>query len=202
MQENTSLNTPRAYSLSTRQKVLVEIFELLEMLAAVTIVVMLTFIFLARVNIVDGHSMDKTLAHMEYLLVSDLFYEPKTGDIVVIHDITAAPYDEPIVKRIIATEGQTVTIDFSSWTLWVDDVLVEEPYRYLDSTLPTLKAEYNMDTATVFTVTVPAGEIFVMGDNRNGSADSRQSELGTIDVRCVVGKAYVRLLPVSKFGLL
>ncbi len=174
------------------KNILGDIYELCEMLAVVSVCVMLLFAFGIRLNIVDGHSMDKTLDNGQYLAVTDLFYEPAAGDIVVIHDITAYPYNNPLVKRVIATEGQVVDIDFSTWTLTVDGEVVDEPYRYLDPTR-FLTADYS------FPITVPEGEIFVLGDNRHNSADSRQSEIGTIDVRCVVGKAVARVFPFAAF---
>ncbi len=168
------------------------IYDLVEQFAIVCAVVLVMFAFVVRLNIVDGTSMVRTLAHGENLAVSGLFYEPKAGDIVVIHDVTAKPYDEPLVKRVIATEGQVVDIDFDTWTLTVDGVVVDESaYRYLGEP-GLLRAEYS------FPITVPEGEIFVLGDNRNGSADSRQREIGTIDTRCVVGRAVVRLFPLDK----
>ena len=97
-----------------KKDILGDLYDLCEMLGMVTIIVMLLFAFVARLNIVDGHSMDQTLAHGQYLVVTDLFYTPTAGDIVVVHDQTATPYDEPIVKRVIATENQTVDIDFST----------------------------------------------------------------------------------------
>ena len=169
-----------------------DIYELTEMLGIVSVTIMLIFAFVIRLNIVDGHSMDMTLAHGEYLAVSDLFYEPAAGDIVIVHKINADPYDAPIVKRVIATEGQTVDIDFSTWTLTVDGEVIDEPYRYLDDG-PTLTSDWT------FPVTVGENEIFVMGDNRNNSADSRTSEIGMIDKRCVIGKAYVRIFPMQNF---
>lgn len=176
------------------KKLLCEIYELCEMLGVVTICVMLVFAFVVRLNVVDGGSMEQTLFGGEYLVVSDFGYKPVPGDIVVIHDITAAPYDNPIVKRVIATEGQTVDINFFNWTLTVDGEVVDEPYRYLDpSRLLT--------SEIAFPLVVPEGEIFVLGDNRHNSADSRQSELGTIDERCVVGKAYMRVFPFSRFEI-
>lgn len=210
MQENELKNTgtaaeevlPRPYVMQGGKKLAAEIFEILEMLASVTICVMLCFAFVARLNIVDGHSMDQTLADKQYLVVSDVLYTPEAGDIVVVHDITASPYDAPIVKRVIATGGQTVEIDFKTWTLTVDGTVVEEPYRYLNPELGLLTANYNMDADGCFRVTVPEGEIFVMGDNRNGSGDSRQYALGTIDERCVVGRAYFRIFPIDTFGTL
>jgi len=210
MQENELKNPdtapeealPQPYVMQGGKKLAAEIFEILEMLASVTICVMLCFAFVARLNIVDGHSMDQTLADRQYLVVSDVLYTPEAGDIVVVHDITASPYDAPIVKRVIATGGQTVEIDFKTWTLTVDGTVVEEPYRYLNPELGLLTANYNMDAEGCFRVTVPEGEIFVMGDNRNGSGDSRQYALGTIDERCVVGRAYFRIFPMDTFGTL
>lgn len=179
---------------AAEKNILFDIYDLCEMLGIVTITVMLLFAFVGRLNVVDGHSMDQTLADGEYLVVTDLFYTPTAGDIVVVHDQTATPYDEPIVKRVIATENQTVDIDFSTWTLTVDGEVVEESYRYLDSSV-YLTAAYS------FPITVPEGEIFVLGDNRNHSADSRQAEIGTIDERCVVGKAVARLFPLNKITI-
>lgn len=169
-----------------------DVYELAEMLGVVSVTIMLVFAFVCRLNIVDGHSMDMTLANGEYLAVSDLFYEPEAGDIVIVHKINADPYDNPIVKRVIATEGQTVDIDFATWTLKVDGEVIDEPYRYLDGG-PLLTSDWT------FPVTVGENEIFVMGDNRNNSADSRTGEIGMIDKRCVVGKAYARIFPMNQF---
>jgi len=170
------------------------VYELIEMLATVTIVVMLLFAFIVRLNIVDGQSMEQTLYGGEYLAVSNLFYEPTRGDIVIIHDISQEGYTSPIVKRVIATEGQTVDIrcDFHNWHLYVDGKEVDESaYRYI-ATDALLLPEYK------FPITVPEGEIFVLGDNRNHSADSRQIEIGTVDTRCVVGKAWMRVMPFDR----
>ena len=171
-----------------------DLYELLEMLGVVSAIIMIMFAFVFRLNIVDGHSMDMTLAHGEYLGVSDLFYEPTPGDIVIIHKINADPYVNPIVKRVIATEGQTVDIDFSTWTLRVDGEVIDEPYRYISD-------DYLLTSDWTFPVTVGENEIFVMGDNRNNSADSRTEEIGMIDTRCVIGKAYVRIFPINKFEI-
>ncbi len=199
---STSAPAPQPYIRTGGRRIAGEVFEMLEMLASVAMIVMICFAFLGRLNIVDGHSMDMTLADKQYLVVSDLFYTPAAGDIVVIHDVTAAPYNTPIVKRVIATGGQHVEIDFKTWTLTIDGQVVEEPYRYLDYNRSLLTANYNMSIDGVFSLTVPEGEIFVMGDNRNGSGDSRQAALGTIDERCVVGRAYFRLFPLNTFGKL
>lgn len=170
------------------------IYEIVEMLGTVTVFVLLLFAFIIRLNIVDGQSMEQTLYHGEYLAVSGLFYEPEPGDIIIVHDISAVPYNNPIVKRVIATEGQTVDIDFSTWTLTVDGEVIDEPYRHLSDDM-TLTADYS------FPITVGEGEVFVLGDNRNHSADSRQAEIGCVDMRCVIGKAIARLSPMNRFTI-
>lgn len=170
------------------------VFDFIEMLALVTVSIILCFSFVFRLNIVEGPSMEDTLHTGEYLIVSDLFYDPKPGDIVVIHDLTKESYSEPIVKRVIATAGQTVDIDFTTWTLTVDGEVVDESlYRKLSDRLLTSTVE--------FPLTVDENKIFVMGDNRNHSADSRISEIGLIDVRSVVGKVYARIFPFDKFTI-
>lgn len=166
------------------------IYEIIEMLASVTVCVLLIFAFIVRLNIVDGQSMESTLHHGEYLAVSDFLYEPEAGDIVIIHKIDAYPYNEPIVKRVIAVGGQTVDIDFDTWTLTVDGEVVEEPYRQLIDDL--LTSDYS------FPITLEEDEVFVLGDNRNHSADSRQIEIGPIDKRCIVGHALMRLSPLDR----
>ena len=108
------------------------LYDMVEMLGLVSVVLMLIFAFVVRLNVVDGDSMKQTLHDGEYLVVAELCYTPARGDIVVIHDVTAKPYDNPIVKRVIATAGQTVDIDFDTWTLTVDGEVVDESaYRYL-----------------------------------------------------------------------
>lgn len=190
---NNEMKTPETpKEKRTLRDYLGDIYELLEMLGIVSVTIMLMFAFIFRLNIVDGHSMDMTLTHGQYLAVSDLFYEPTAGDIVIVHKINADPYDAPIVKRVIATEGQTVDIDFTTWTLRVDGEIIDEPYRYISND-PILTSDWE------FPITVGENQIFVMGDNRNNSADSRTEEIGLIDERCVVGKAFVRLFPMNEF---
>lgn len=170
------------------------VYELIEMLSLVAVAIVLCFSFVFRLNIVEGPSMEQTLSTGEYLIVSDLLYTPTPGDIVVVHDMTAGAYTDPIVKRVIAVGGQTVDIDFSTWTLTVDGEEVDESaYRYLTDRL--------MLTNMTFPITLEDGEVFVMGDNRNHSADSRLPEIGPIDERCIVGKVYVRVFPIDKFTI-
>ena len=133
--------------------------------------------------------MRPTLEGGDTLVVTDFYTKPAPGDIVILHRIDAAPYDKPIVKRVIAVGGQTVDIDFSAWILTVDGERVSEEYRWLNPERELLKSEIPLP------VTLGENEIFVMGDNRNASADNRQSEIGPVDTRCVVGRAVARFSP-------
>lgn len=170
------------------------LYDFVEMLGVVAVILMLVFSFVIRLNIVDGSSMVDTLHDREYVIVAELGYTPVRGDIVIVDDQSAVPYDHPIVKRVIATGGQTVDIDFTTWTLTVDGEVVDESaYRHLEGS--TLTAEYP------FPITVPDGSIFVLGDNRNYSADSRQIEIGCVDERCVVGHAVARIFPIGSATL-
>lgn len=151
------------------------------------IVILVLFLLVFRVVVVSGTSMNMTLLNGDYLLLlSNTFYhDPQNGDIVVI---SKESFDDgaPIVKRIIASEGQTVDIDFSAGIVYVDGVALEEPY----TNTPT-----NTTGSVSFPLTVPEGCVFVMGDNRNGSRDSRYVEIGVIDRREIVGKAIFLFLP-------
>ena len=165
-----------------------------EMLGFATVLMTLLFSFAMRLTVVEGSSMRPTLSPDDRLAVipcADL--EP--GDIVIVHRIDAAPYSRPIVKRVIATGGQTVDIDFDTWTLTVDGETVEEDYRWVDPEKRLITCAYSLP------VTLRDDQIFVMGDNRNGSADSRTNEIGPVDIRCVVGKAFARVAPLSRFAL-
>lgn len=172
------------------------IYDFVEMIAVITIIIILCFAFVLRLNVVDGPSMENTLHTGEYLVVSDLLYKPRAGDIVVLHDMTASEkYNKPLVKRVIATEGQTVDIDFDTWTLTVDGKVVDE------SSYANLEGEYLLRADYDFPITIDKGCVFVMGDHRNNSADSRKAEIGQIDERNIVGKVYARIFPFNKFKL-
>lgn len=177
-------------------KFLSDVFDILELFTVCAAVILTVFTFLIRPTVVDGESMENTLLHGDYLLVQEIGYTPTAGDIVVVHDVDNAPYDNPIVKRIIATGGQTVDIDFDTWTVTVDGVVIDEPYRKVTSP-PDIQRTADYD----FPIQIPEGYVFVMGDNRNHSADSRTARIGLIDERCVVGKAVCRILPFSRITL-
>lgn len=177
-----------------KQRLIAAAYEYLALFVYAASVVILLFTFLTRLTTVVGPSMENTLLAGQQLVVSDIAYDPEPGDIIVFHEL--GNYNEPIVKRVIATEGQVVDIDFSSWTLTVDGVVIDEPYRKVDGGA-LLTSTQN------FPITVPEGKLFVMGDNRNHSSDSRNTQMGQggfIDERQVLGRVILRLTPFDLFG--
>lgn len=168
-----------------------ELFDWLQCIVSALVFCILFFTFVGRTVGVIGSSMVPTLQEGDRLIVSKLFYEPRYGDIVVLRKESFMA--EPIVKRVIATEGQTVDIDFTEGIVYVDGVALDEPYTNSLTTDPEDFTE---------PVTVPEGCVFVMGDNRNRSTDSRTESIGCVDERLILGKAYVRMLPLNKFGYL
>ena len=164
-----------------------DLYEWVQSLVGSGLVVVAIFTFVIRMMGVDGHSMLNTLQHGHRLLVvnSMLYHDYKYGDIVILRK-NGVFDDDPIVKRVIAVEGQTVDIDFAEGIVYVDGEALEEDYIRE----PTYTAE-----GTEFPLTVPEGSIFVMGDNRNGSSDSRDYRLGTVDTRYVIGKAAFLIFP-------
>ena len=163
-----------------------ELYEWVQALVGSVLAVVLVFTFIIRLIGVDGHSMVPTLQDSDRLLVlnSMLYDDYKYGDIVVLRKETFL--EEPIVKRVIATEGQTVDIDFDEGVVYVDGQALEEDY---------INERTYLEEGTEFPLTVPEGSIFVMGDNRNRSSDSRDSRLGTVDTRYVIGKAVFMAFP-------
>ena len=163
-----------------------ESYEWVQALVCSVLAVVVLFTFVARLIGVDGHSMVPTLQDGDRLLVLNSMlcggYEP--GDIVVLRKESFLP--TPIVKRVIATAGQAVDIDFGSGVVYVDGRRLHEDY---------INELTFLEEGTEFPLTVPDGHIFVMGDNRNRSSDSRDSNLGTVDTRYVIGRAVVVAFP-------
>ncbi|MDE6922643.1 MAG: signal peptidase I [Oscillospiraceae bacterium] len=157
---------------------------LVTMMAAFVMV----FTFAARIIVVSGPSMENTLWGGDLILVWGLGYAPEQGDIVVL---TQENYQEDsIVKRVIAIEGQQVDIDYASSTVRVDGTALKEDYIKELMLVPSYGEGINH-------VTVPEGCIFVMGDNRNHSADSRYPDIGIVDVRCVIGRGVAVMFPID-----
>lgn len=162
-----------------------------DMVIAIVFVLLALFL-LFRVVVVSGPSMNNTLMDGDYLLLINgiLFDKPEQGDIIV-----ASKDDfrqgEPIIKRVIATEGQTVRIDYTSGTVYVDEVPLKEAY---------VRTPTNLDEGMKNPTIVDKGCIFVMGDNRNDSMDSRDPSIGQIDCREVLGKVIFLLYPGTNKG--
>lgn len=155
--------------------------------ALVIVVLVMTFCF--RLVNVDGSSMMNTLQDEDKVIVTGLNYEPQVGDIVVISH--GVELDKALVKRVIAVGGQTVDIDFRTGEVTVDGVLLDEPY-ILGST--------NVAADVEFPIEVQEGTVFVLGDNRPISKDSRYSDVGLIDVENIIGKVRLRVYPFGSFG--
>ena len=167
-----------------------ELLDWMESILISVAVVVLIFTFLLRPVGVDGDSMRPTLEDGDRLLVTHLFYTPRRGDIVVVN---STGLGKLIVKRVIGLPGDTVDIDFERHEVYVNGEEQNEPY--IDE--PTQDPE---DVA--FPVTVSENALFVMGDNRNNSQDSRSAAVGQIDEEDIIGKAVFRLYPFSSVGFI
>ncbi|MEE1503130.1 MAG: signal peptidase I [Acutalibacteraceae bacterium] len=167
------------------------VYDVVSIIMSSFIIIAFVFTFAFRLVGVKGESMTNTLQDNDWLLtVNKESYE--RGDIVVITEPNY--FDEPLIKRVIAKGGETVNIDFSTSTVYVDGVALQEPYTREDFILPKFDD-------IEFPYTVPEGHIFCMGDNRNGSTDSRSNLIGPLDERYVLGKAVVRILPFGDFDI-
>ena len=166
-----------------------ELYEWMEVAVVSILCMVVLFTFAFRFASVDGNSMKPTLHNRDWLLVSGLFYQPQPGDVVVVTQ--QGDPEHPLIKRIIATEFQEVDIDFEAGVVYVDGKALEEPYVNAPPT-----SQYDME----FPQTVPEGCVFLLGDNRNESLDSRSSAVGMVDTRYIMGRALFRLLPVNQIG--
>lgn len=164
---------------ASKKKEKITVFDVFSSIVAAMTVVTILFLFCFRVFDVDGHSMVPTLEDKEKVVVSTIAYKPRRGDIVVISD---AGTDKPLVKRIIAVGGDEVDINLTTGVVTVNGV--EEHYSD-DLTNQTITTAYPM--------TVPEGTVFVLGDNRELSHDSRYRDIGCIDERLIVGKVVMKL---------
>lgn len=169
------------------------LYDWAQALVCSVLLAVVVFAFGVRVVGVSGGSMRETLQNGDLLLVvnSLLCREYERGDVVIAAK-PAFEYGEPIVKRVVATGGETVDIDFDSGVVYVDGAALEEPY---------IRESTYLEEGTEFPLTVPEGSVFLMGDNRNGSRDSRDPELGAVDTRCLIGRAVFLLLPGRTEGV-
>lgn len=189
MKNNKANNDKITEKLTWRQELALYLRDLVTYVSVIIILFLLIF----RVIVVSGDSMYSTLWDGDYLLlISNLFYgEPEQGDIIVI---SKQSYDDgtPIVKRIIATEGQIVDIDFEFGIVYVDGLPLDETY---------VNTPTNRDEGMDFPLIVEKDCYFALGDNRNNSKDSRSPDIGQIDRREILGKAIFLIFPGSDEGM-
>ena len=169
-------------------------FDVVSIIAGAVVAVALVFIFLFRTVGVEGSSMYPTLEDKDRIVLTAYYGEAKQGDIIVSCQPCGGIVPDVLIKRVIATEGQKVDIDFNAGIVYVDGVALDEPY----TRTPT-----NLSYDLTFPVKVDEGCVFVLGDNRNDSHDSRSSLIGNngmIDNRYILGKAIVRVFPFDQMG--
>ena len=177
------------------------IYEYVETFCYALALMMVLFLFVFRYVEVEGDSMKHTFHNEDKLIISNLFYQPETGDIVVLNPESHGERNEPIIKRVIATAGQTVYIDYEKWEVYVDGQKLDEPYieEMKKETQAIMGKNISMrhadDMKYNSEFVVGEGKIFVMGDNRNNSKDSRSREYGEINENRILGRVVIRLAP-------
>ena len=213
----SSLNTEKTQRVQSTQPAekprrVDSLFDFIELFVFTLAAVFVITSFFFRYSIVDGGSMENTLHDDEKLILRSIFYSPECGDVVVVQDKSTSLKD-PIVKRVIAVGGQTVK--FTRDAVYVDGIKLDEPYVYTADyknpfggediyrysvypSDPLLPLVTDREDGVFYEITVPDGEIFVMGDHRNNSKDSR--DIGTLHEDAIIGKVVLRFLPFSEFG--
>ena len=169
-----------------KEKFIISFYENISMFAVGAVAVMLIFTFGFRVSGIEGTSMLPTLEDGDRVVLTAFDGKPERGQVVIITQPNT--FNKPVVKRIIATENQTVDIDFTEGKVYVDGELLSEPYI----NNPTINGD-----DVVFPVTVPEGHVFVMGDNRQGSTDSRSTKIGFIDENYILGVVKYRMVNID-----
>ena len=180
------------YDGEEKKKARLELYDWMQCLVMAVVCAIFFFVFVGRPIFVEGHSMVDTLHWNDMVIMSGLFYTPNYGDIVIFRADKDAFGDTPLVKRVIATEGQTVDINFETGEVVVDGFILEEEHYINEPTHSRLSFDGPVE--------VPAGKVFVLGDNRNHSSDSRDSRVGMVDVRDILGKVYFLLIPGQSGG--
>lgn len=165
------------------------VIEFLSIISTSIVAIMIIFTFVFRIVGVSGPSMMNTLNNGDWLVVSAFITEPERGDIVIITQPNS--FNEPIVKRVIAVGGDTIDIDFKTATVYINGKEINEPY--LGSSTIT------DDGAWQYPLTLEEGQVFVMGDNRQHSTDSRSPYIGLIDENYILGQVLFRFSPISEF---
>ena len=192
MNMNTNVNTEptqdteNAVQKSSASSMFAAILDFVEIAVFALVMVAILFAFFIRVVAVDGDSMNDTLADGDNLILVKAFYTPDYGDIVVI----SRDDNTPLIKRVIAKENDTIYIDPITHDVILNGDVLDEPYIHYDNLPYDLKSP----------ITVPEGHVFVMGDHRDNSFDSRKDSVGCVSVDDIVGKAVWRFLPMESFG--
>jgi len=172
-------------------------FEWVESIVTALIIVVVVFTFLFRIVTVSGPSMEPNLYDTYRLILTNFNYQPKQGDIVVISHTVGLP--EPIIKRVIALPGQTVGIDNTTGRVSVDGKVLDES-AYIQNGITQIPQDTSSNSVLKFPQKVPVGHVFVLGDNRSISEDSRYTAVGMVDEKSIIGKAELILFPFSHIG--
>lgn len=182
-----------------KQSLFADLFDSFETFCHALVLMMIIFAFVLRFVTVDGGSMNNTLTDGDKLIISDLFYTPETGDIVVL-DAEGMLNEKYIIKRVVATGGQKVEINYAEWKVTVDGVVLQEDYVLktagkMNHGYFGNRQEISFDKDGNVSFTVPDGMLFVMGDNRNNSSDSRT--VGFFEEERLLGRVLMRVSPMS-----
>lgn len=194
-------NRSQTAAAAKRRRFIDELAEMMESIIFSVFIVILVFTFLFRMSTVEGPSMQPTLYTGDRLIASHLFYTPENGDVIIIE---SGALKKRLVKRVIALENQEINIDFESGKIYVDG---EELNEQVYTEGAELTSDYFINEITqvdeggfTYPLRVPKGCVFVMGDNRNNSTDSRNARLGCVPVEEITGKVIFRIYPFTKLG--
>ena len=164
-------------------------YDFIENISISVLMLTIVILFFFRIIVVEGQSMRNTLQNHEKIIISNFMYSPEKGDVVVTDSNNG--YGKPLIKRVIATGGDNIKIDFENGDVYLNGYLLAEEY---------IMEPMNTSPTDTLEVNVPEGYVFLMGDNRNNSYDSRNDSIGVINENDILGKAVFRVSPFSKLG--